>query len=170
MWMLKILRQNIHSIVLPIPILQIFPDNFAKREILNYSVHCKNFQSRGCEWLGPLSKLQVMFLIYSRRGSSLHFKGIFRQFLCLEQHVLSVAVCEEGNGKPRHEIKFLLRSKLSVERCLLINEISSAYLVLCHTKGRAPMIRFLRINAMVSGSSPTLAKISLRVRRVASSL
>ena len=32
------------------------------------------------------------------------------------------------------------------------------------------MVRFLRIDPMVSGSSPTSAKLSLRVRRVASSL
>ena len=30
------------------------------------------------------------------------------------------------------------------------------------------MVRFLRIDPMVSGSSPTSAKLSLRVRRVAS--
>ena len=32
------------------------------------------------------------------------------------------------------------------------------------------MVRFLRIDPMVSDSSPTSAKLSLRVRRVASSL
>ena len=32
------------------------------------------------------------------------------------------------------------------------------------------MVRFLRIDHMVSGSSPTSAKLSLRVRRVTSSL
>ena len=32
------------------------------------------------------------------------------------------------------------------------------------------MVKFLRIDPMVSGLSPTSAKLSLRVRRVASSL
>lgn len=41
--------------------LQIYPDNFAKREILQLTVHCRNFKTHGCEWLGTLKDLKVFY-------------------------------------------------------------------------------------------------------------
>ena len=38
---------------------QIFPDNFARREISMLTVHCRNQKEYGCTWLGPLKELPV---------------------------------------------------------------------------------------------------------------
>ncbi|XP_068717056.1 TNF receptor-associated factor 6-like [Montipora capricornis] len=38
---------------------QLFPDNFAKREMLNYDVFCRLKKVRGCPWKGTLRKLEV---------------------------------------------------------------------------------------------------------------
>ncbi|XP_068674158.1 TNF receptor-associated factor 6-like [Montipora foliosa] len=37
---------------------QLYPDNFAKRELLNHDVFCRLKKLYGCPWKGPLSKLE----------------------------------------------------------------------------------------------------------------
>lgn len=37
---------------------QIYPDNFARREILSLTVHCHNSREFGCQWMGPLKVLE----------------------------------------------------------------------------------------------------------------
>ena len=37
----------------------LYPDNFAKREMLSHEVFCRMKKQRGCPWKGPLGKLEV---------------------------------------------------------------------------------------------------------------
>jgi len=57
---LKVLREGRKACPVdnePLEESQIFPDTFARREIQNYTVHCRNYNERGCDWLGPLLEL-----------------------------------------------------------------------------------------------------------------
>ena len=38
---------------------QLYPDNFAKREMMTFTVACQLKKSKGCDWKGALEKLQV---------------------------------------------------------------------------------------------------------------
>ena len=38
---------------------QLYPDNFAKREMMGFTVTCHLKKSKGCDWKGALEKLQV---------------------------------------------------------------------------------------------------------------
>ena len=42
---------------------KIYPDNFAKREMMDFEVSCRAKKQHGCMWKGPLKKLQVCTFI-----------------------------------------------------------------------------------------------------------
>ena len=41
---------------------QLYPDNFAKREMLDQDVLCRMKKQYGCTWKGKLGKLEVLGL------------------------------------------------------------------------------------------------------------
>ena len=48
-------------------VLQLYPDNFAKREMMLFTVACRNKKLKGCDWKGPLGNIQVKVLFCSRQ-------------------------------------------------------------------------------------------------------
>ena len=56
--------------IIYVNLIQIFPDKFVEREILQLVLHCPRFE-KGCQWIGQLKhrqvllKLTVMLWFYS---------------------------------------------------------------------------------------------------------
>ena len=47
-----------HSIIY-VNVIQVFPDKFVEREILQLELHCPRFE-KGCLWIGQLKHRQVL--------------------------------------------------------------------------------------------------------------
>ena len=47
-----------HSIIY-VNVIQVFPDKFVEREILQLELHCPRFE-KGCQWIGQLKHRQVL--------------------------------------------------------------------------------------------------------------
>ena len=53
-----------------------FPDNYAKREILNLRVRCRMSRDNGCTWTGKLCDLQVC-VVFIRDPFQISAAGIY---------------------------------------------------------------------------------------------
>lgn len=85
---------------------QIYPDNFARREISCFMVRCRNYESYGCQWTGPLKSLKVSQFLFLKRNRCTY--TITDEYSCLllllyihhsspERHYSMSATTFDGN-------------------------------------------------------------------------
>lgn len=66
-------------------LLQIFPDNFCRREVLSLTVRCKN-KANGCDWLAALKELEVSESKRLNCGNSINLSSCTKRIM--KNHVI----------------------------------------------------------------------------------
>ena len=65
-----------HSIIY-VNVIQVFPDKFVEREILQLELHCPRFE-KGCQWIGQLKHRQVLLKLSDALILQFRFRFRFR--------------------------------------------------------------------------------------------